>query len=108
MSKELLNPDKALIFRIVHRNNLEDVLTNGCRCRSDAAGHRYVEIGNQELIQRRTGRPIPCAPGGTLSDYAPLDACRLLRSDRCVILASRRCCETAGPENHRPAGMVPM
>jgi len=71
MSKELLNPEKALIFRIVHRNNLEDVLTNGCRCRSDAAGHRYVEIGNQELIQRRTGRPIPCAPGGTLGDYVP-------------------------------------
>jgi hypothetical protein len=71
MSKELLNPDKALIFRIVHRNNLEDVLTNGCQCRSDAAGHRYVEIGNLELVQRRAGRPIPCAPGGTLSDYVP-------------------------------------
>ncbi len=71
MSKELLNPEKALIFRILHRNNLEDVLTNGCRCRSDAAGQGYVEIGNLELVQRRIGRSIPCAPGGTLSDYVP-------------------------------------
>jgi hypothetical protein len=71
MSKELLNPEKALIFRILHRNNLEDVLTNGCRFRSDAAGQGYVEIGNLELVQRRIGHPIPCAPGGTLSDYVP-------------------------------------
>ncbi len=31
----------------------------------------YVEIGNQELIQRRTKRTVPCLPGGTLSDYVP-------------------------------------
>jgi hypothetical protein len=71
MSKDLLNPEKALIFRIVHRNNLGDVLANGCRCRSAAVGNKYVEIGNQELIQRRIGRSIPCGPGGTLNDYVP-------------------------------------
>jgi hypothetical protein len=71
MSKDLLNPEKALIFRIVHRDNLCDVLTNGCRCRSAAAGSKYVEIGNQELIQRRVSRSIPCGPGGTLNDYVP-------------------------------------
>jgi ssDNA thymidine ADP-ribosyltransferase, DarT len=71
VSKDLLNLSKALIFRIVHRNNLADVLSNGCRCRSAAVGQKYVEIGNQELIQRRVGRPIPCGPGGTLSDYVP-------------------------------------
>jgi hypothetical protein len=71
MSKDLLNPGKALIFRIIHRNNLADVLENGCRCRNDAAGRKFVEIGNQELIQRRAVRPIPCGPRGTLSDYVP-------------------------------------
>jgi ssDNA thymidine ADP-ribosyltransferase, DarT len=71
MSKDLLNPEKALIFRIVHRKNLDDLLANGCRCRSAVMGQKYVEIGNQELIQRRTNRPIPCGPGGTLSDYVP-------------------------------------
>lgn len=72
MSKELLNPKKALIFRIVHKDNVDQVLQEGCHCRSsmaDKAG--YVEIGNSELIQRRTRREVPCAPGGTLSDYVP-------------------------------------
>ncbi len=71
MSKDLINPEKALIFRIVHRDNMADVFANGCRCKSAAVGQRYVEIGNQELISRRTGRAIPCGPGGMLSDYVP-------------------------------------
>ncbi len=72
MLKDLLNPDKALIFRIVHKNNIDQVLQTGCHCRNTMAGKSsYVEIGNQELIQRRTQRVVPCAPGGTLSDYVP-------------------------------------
>lgn len=72
MSKELLNPEKALIFRIVHKDNIGRVLQAGCQCRSAAAAQAgYVEIGNQELIQKRTHRVVPCAPGGTLSDYVP-------------------------------------
>jgi hypothetical protein len=43
-----------------------------CHCRSTIQGKRkYVEIGNQELIQRRKSRVVPCGPGGTLSDYVP-------------------------------------
>lgn len=72
MLKELLNPEKALIFRIVHKDNIGQVLQAGCHCRSTmAAQGGYVEIGNQELIQRRTSRAVPCPPGGTLSDYVP-------------------------------------
>lgn len=72
MSKELLNPEKALIFRIVHKNNIGSVLQTGCQCRSAVAAQAgYVEIGNQELIQKRTQRVVPCPPGGTLSDYVP-------------------------------------
>jgi ssDNA thymidine ADP-ribosyltransferase, DarT len=72
MSKDLINPEKALIFRIVHKDNVGRVLQAGCYCRS-AAGQQtaYVEIGNQELIQRRSLRIVPCVPGGTLSDYVP-------------------------------------
>ena len=36
-----------------------------------AAQGAYVEIGNQELIQKRTQRDVPCHPGGTLGDYVP-------------------------------------
>ena len=72
MSVDLLNPEKALIFRIVHKDNVNQVLQAGCHCRSTMAAQAgYVEIGNQELIQKRNQRAVPCGPGGTLSDYVP-------------------------------------
>lgn len=71
MSSDLLNPEKALIFRIVHKDNVGKVLSDGCHCRSTTDGSRYIEIGNQELIQKRTTREVPCGPGGTLADYVP-------------------------------------
>lgn len=71
MSKNL-NPAKALIFRIVHKANIEPILADGCYSRSEAKQNtNYVEIGNQELISKRTTRRVPCGPGGTLSDYVP-------------------------------------
>lgn len=70
MSKDL-NPKKALIFRIVHKGNIGPMLSDGCHCRSTTDGKKYVEIGNQELIQKRGNRAVPCGPGGTLSDYVP-------------------------------------
>ncbi len=69
--KDLLNPKRALIFRIVHQGNVPAILSDGCHCRSTQDKAKYVEIGNPELIQKRTTREIPCAPGGTLSDYVP-------------------------------------
>ena len=72
MSSELLNPEKALIFRIVHKDNIEKVLQKGCRSASAVkSGADYVEIGNQELIEKRSQRVVPCGPGGMLSDYVP-------------------------------------
>ncbi len=70
MSKDL-NPEKALIFRIVHRNNMPDVLANGCHCKSTTQGKPFTQIGNLELISKRDLRAVPCGPGGTLSDYVP-------------------------------------
>jgi hypothetical protein len=72
MSKDLLNSRKALIFRISHKGNVGKVFDDGgCICRNDANASKYVEIGNQELIAKRKGRPVPCGPGGTLGDYVP-------------------------------------
>ena len=31
----------------------------------------YVEIGNPDLIRERRPRPVPCPPGGMLSNYVP-------------------------------------
>jgi ssDNA thymidine ADP-ribosyltransferase, DarT len=68
----LLTPARALIFRLTHRDNLGHVLRDGLRCKTDVhASQTFVAIGLAELIQRRTARTVPIAPGGTLADYVP-------------------------------------
>lgn len=67
-----LNPTRALIWRIVHRENLNWILHHGLHCRSSPVRDpHFVTIGNTELIDRRSTRPVPIAPGGYLSDYIP-------------------------------------
>jgi hypothetical protein len=67
-----LNPEKALIWRIVHRDNLPWILGNGLHCKNSASQDPdYVIIGNTDLIDRRSHRAVPVAPGGMLSDYVP-------------------------------------
>lgn len=68
----LLNPTRALIFRIVHRDNIPWVLDNGLHCKnSNIVDSQYVQIGNPELIDKRSTRLVPTVPGRTLSDYVP-------------------------------------
>jgi hypothetical protein len=72
MYKDLLNPEKALIFRICHRDNILEVFEDGgCYSWSAAKSGKFVDIGNRELIAKRKSHPVPCGPGGTLSDYVP-------------------------------------
>jgi hypothetical protein len=67
-----LNPTKALIFRIIHRDNLPWTLDHGLHCRnSSTVDSNYVPIGNPELIAKRDHRVVAVPPGGTLSDYVP-------------------------------------
>ena len=67
-----LSPEKALIFRITHIANAPWILANGLHCRSSAAQDPdFEEIGNPDLIDKRTHRIVPVPPGGTLSDYVP-------------------------------------
>ncbi len=67
-----LGPERAFIFRIIHRDNLGWVLQHGMHCRSAGlVDPNYVEIGNPDLIGKRNVRPVPLPPGGTLSDYVP-------------------------------------
>jgi hypothetical protein len=71
MSKDL-NPDRALIFRITHRDNMPWILDNGLHCKSsEIADPNFVSIGNPELISKRQHRAIDIPPGGMLSDYIP-------------------------------------
>lgn len=67
-----LNAGKALIFRIVHRDNLPWILRHGLYCRnSPSLNPTYRTIGNVELIDKRQHRLVDIPPGGTLSDYVP-------------------------------------
>lgn len=67
-----LSPEKGLIFRITHIENVPWALANGLHCRrSPVCDPNYREIGNPDLIQKRHHRPIPIPVGGTLSDYIP-------------------------------------
>lgn len=72
MSYTSLNPEKALIWRIIHRNNLPWILENGIHCaNSPSLDKNYVPIGNGELIDKRRHRQVPISPYGTLADYVP-------------------------------------
>lgn len=68
-----LNAERALIFRIVHLHNIPWILDHGgLHCRnSPEQDPNYVNIGNVDLIDKRSRRAIPVPPGGTLSDYVP-------------------------------------
>lgn len=67
-----LRQDKALIFRIAHRDNTPWIFANGMHCRnSTITDPGFVSIGNPDLIDKRHDRDVPCAPFGTLSDYVP-------------------------------------
>lgn len=69
---KLLNPERALIFRIIHRANLPWVLQHGLHCGNSATrSANWVSIGNQELIGKRAQWPVAAEPGGVLNDYVP-------------------------------------
>lgn len=71
MSKDL-NPSKALIFRVTHRDNVSWMLDHGLHCRnSPQVDPNYVNIGNEELIEKRHHHAVRHPMGGTLSDYVP-------------------------------------
>lgn len=67
-----LTPERGWLFRITHITNLPWVLQNGLHCaNSTVADPNFVAIGNPSLINKRTHRPVPIPPGGTLADYVP-------------------------------------
>ena len=69
---QTLTPEKALIFRITHRDNVPWILANGLHCQSSGVTDpNFVSIGNPELINLRERRIVGIAPGGTLADYIP-------------------------------------
>ena len=69
---ETLNPQKALIWRIVHRDNIPWILENGLHCgNSSVQSPNWVHIGNPELTEKRATHIVPVGTGGFLNDYVP-------------------------------------
>ena len=67
-----LNPNKALVFRIVHKENVPWILENGLYCgNSTNQSPNWIHIGNPELILKRARHQVPVAIGGVLNDYVP-------------------------------------
>lgn len=67
-----LTAANAFIFRITHIRNVPWILRNGLHCKtSPIQDPAFVSIGNEDLIQKRTIKPVPVEPFGTLSDYVP-------------------------------------
>ncbi len=67
-----LNAQNAFIWRIVHIENLPWILDNGLHCStSPHQSPTWINIGNEELIDKRSHRSVPLPPGGTLSNYVP-------------------------------------
>ena len=72
MAAKHLTIESAYIFRITDVSNVRTIFSSGCQCNSASNGRTpFRAIGNLGLIAKRTTRPVPCAPGGTLDDYIP-------------------------------------
>ena len=69
---DALNQQKALIWRIVHRDNIPWILQNGLHSsHSPTQCKNWVQIGSPELIEKRQQHPVPVGKKGVLSDYVP-------------------------------------
>ena len=67
-----LTPDKALIFRVTHIENVAWILDHGLHCKaSNVQDPDFVAIGNPDLIQKRQRRSVLAGTGGTLDHYIP-------------------------------------
>ncbi|HET7214002.1 MAG TPA: DUF4433 domain-containing protein [Terriglobia bacterium] len=68
----VLNAERARIFRITHRNNVPWILEHGLHAAtSKVLDPNFRNIGNPDLISKRTQRLVEVGPGGTLGDYIP-------------------------------------
>lgn len=71
---QTLNPQKALIWRIVHRDNIPWIMDNGLHSGNSAVrAPNWVPIGNPDLTDtdKRATHPVLVGTGGCLNDYVP-------------------------------------
>lgn len=60
------------VYRMIAIQNLEDDLTSGLICKSEAKQNpARVVIGNSEIITERDKKEVTCFPGTFVNDYIP-------------------------------------
>ena len=70
--EDSLNPDKALIFRIVHVDNIPWLLDHGLHCGNGSVkSDQWIHIGNADLISQRAVHKVKPPHQGVLNDYVP-------------------------------------
>ena len=68
----VLNAERALIFRIIHRDRVPWVLEHGLHAATGKVlDPHFKNIGNVDLIGKRAKRVVTVGTGGSLSDYIP-------------------------------------
>ncbi len=71
-----MSKDRTLIYRMVHYQNLDGLLTYGIHCsKSDKKIPSYINIGAKVLISKRDIWQVPVEPKGVMSDYVPFYFC---------------------------------
>ena len=107
--QQILRPEKALIFRITHIDNIPWILRNGLHAKNSTHQPDFRQIGDSGLIEQRRTWRVPISPGGTLPDYISfyftpssimllkiLSESGLPKSEIVTIVASLRNIQSAG------------
>ncbi|OGU10616.1 MAG: hypothetical protein A2X61_05140 [Ignavibacteria bacterium GWB2_35_12] len=73
----VLNISNIKLYRITHKDNLDDILTKGMLCSPNHkhANPNFKQIGDISLIQTRSNRAIPIKPYGCFKDYVSFYFC---------------------------------
>ena len=70
-------PDRIVLYRITHYQNLEFILQNGLYCpNSKIQDPNYVNIGKKDIIGKRGAKPVRLKPSpGMIHEYVPFYFC---------------------------------
>lgn len=70
-------PERILLYRITHYQNLDFILQNGLHCpNSQIQDPNYVNIGNTDIIGKRGAKPVRLDPSpGMIHEYVPFYFC---------------------------------
>lgn len=67
-----INPERCYCYRITHIQNLPHVLERGLVTQTHTnASATYIRIGNPEIIDTRSNKPVKVTGYGNIGDYVP-------------------------------------